>query len=193
MARKPLPAEYVPSVENVLKVWEASSNADKASGAEWYNEAHDLAIELTNDANTGAGVIAALSPQVSWVRNVTMARQIANGETPTMTNGRNIAKAQRCMSGESWNDVLGGPKVRAFAATIENPETEQVCIDRHAFDIAVGFSSDDRTRGTLLGRAGIYEQFAAVYVEAAKMLNVAPSVVQATTWVAWRHAKGIGE
>ena len=191
MARKPLPAEYTPTVANVLKVWHAASDADRAAGAEWYNDAHALACEIS-DANTGAGVIAALSPQVSWPRNVTMALQVSRGETPTMTNGRNATKAARCMSGELWQDVLGGSKVRSFAATIENPaHPTAVVIDRHAFDIAIGQASSDRDRGLILSRAGVHERFARVYVAAARILGVAPSVVQAATWIAWRHAKGI--
>ena len=193
MPRKALPAEYTPTVENVLKVWYASSAADKLSGLTWYDEAHELAIELTGDANTGAGVIAALSPQTSWPRNVIMAREVAKGIRPTMTNGRNAAKAAACQNGQTWQTVLGGPKTRAFAATIENPSTNQVCIDRHAFDIACGAATDDKTRGTLLSRAGVYEMVADIYREAALIAGVSPSVMQATTWVAWRHAKGIGE
>jgi hypothetical protein len=82
--------------------------------------------------------------------------------------------------------------VRAFYLSILSPEDYSVSpvIDRHAFDIAVGKKTDDKTRG-ILSRKGIYESFAEVYREAAKIAGIGSAQMQAITWVEWRGMHGI--
>jgi hypothetical protein len=189
--RKPLPAAYRPTVANVLACYAAASEEDRLAGKLWYSEAHDIAREL-GGPRIGAGILAALSPQCDWDTNVSMGRDIAAGRTPRYATGANVAKARACDRGAHWADVLGGPKVRAFAALIEDPDDPYaVVIDRHAFDVAVGRVTSDRDRALLLARRGTFDRFARVYRAAARILGVTPSTVQATTWVAWRHAKGL--
>ncbi|HTE66948.1 MAG TPA: hypothetical protein VK736_11925 [Candidatus Binatia bacterium] len=114
------------------------------------------------------------------------------GRTPRYATGSNVVKARRCDAGEHWADVLGGPKVRAFAALIDDPDDlTAVVIDRHAFDVAVGRVTSDHERDLLLKRRGVYERFARVYRAAARVLGIPPSVVQATTWTYWRRVKGL--
>jgi hypothetical protein len=199
--RKGIPDELLPTYGNVRAVYDNASEAQRRAGAVWYREAHALALELgqrldapvEKRATTGAGIIAALSPQTSWDRNVDDARALARGERPRFATDAMVTRAERCARGEDWRDVFGpGPKTRAFAALIEDPaDPFAVCVDRHAFDIAAGIAAGDGPRALVMARAGVYDAVAAVYRDVASVLRILPSAVQATTWVAWREAKGI--
>lgn len=99
----------------------------------------------------------------------------------------NCGKADAILSGSPTFDVLSGPKVRAFAACIIDPTNgTDVVIDRHAFDIAAGRTTDDNTRN-ILGRKGMYEYVADLYVRAARKVGISPAQLQAVTWVVWRE------
>ncbi|HEY0110695.1 MAG TPA: hypothetical protein VGB67_13745 [Fibrella sp.] len=183
--------EVKPWERNVLAVYRRAGSDAIAQGMEWYRKAYELAVELdpANPARA-AGIIAVFSPQKLWSTNMKLARDIystgiASGHTPA-----NNAKAQRIFDGAAPLDVLGGNKVRAFYQGIMNEPAARVCIDRHAFDIAVGRVTDDKTR-EVLGRKGVYDAFTKVYVRAAKRLGITATELQAATWVQWRIEKGL--
>jgi len=180
----------VASVNNVLRVYRAATPEQVAKGAQWYHEAHSLALALDPiNPRRAAGVIAALSPQKRWKQNVALAvRAFADGEASGHTK-QSCTAATRILAGEDFDLVLKGPKIRAFAATITDPAfTDSVVVDRHAHDIAVGQVTDDLTRGRAL-RGKRYDVFSALFVAAAERAGVAPSVMQATTWVQWRETR----
>ena len=107
-------------VENVVATYLV---ADPASDA-WYLHANELASTMAPAAEA-AGVIAALSPMVSWSNNERLARYAllhgrAIGHFPA-----NCAKANRIMYGEHPLSVLGGHKVRAFYRCILDPENPE--------------------------------------------------------------------
>lgn len=190
--RKGIPPEYRPSVRNILTIWAQATADDLDAGAQWYPDAHKVAIDIAGDGDVGAGVLAALSPQRSWSDNVTGAREFMRTGRCRYATGRNISKAQSILDGGQWGAVLGGPKVRSFAACIADPwDTYAVVVDRHAFDIAVGRVTSDAERNLLLKRAGTYDRFARTYRAAARVLDDLPMVVQATTWTTWRRLKGL--
>jgi hypothetical protein len=125
-----------------------------------------------------------------WQRNVDLAvKCFAEGGLSGGCLSANVAKANRIMNGEDPLRVLSGDKVRAFFAGIMDT-AEVVCIDRHAFDIAVGRSTDDKTRKVLKSKR-VYAAFSDAYIAAAKVAGVSPTVMQSTTWVIWRNEKGI--
>jgi hypothetical protein len=180
----------IPSVENVLGVYNNSTALDLRTGLTWYMDAHNFAKILDpNNVSRAAGIIAALSPLNGWENNKNKAallyRQNGGGENVGLK--KNVAKAQRIYNGEHPDNVLKGDKVTAFYRTILDPfgDIEPV-IDRHAFDIAVGKRTDEKTRG-MLSRKGIYAEFANVYREAAKVAGIGAAQMQAVTWVAWRN------
>lgn len=165
-----------------------------------------------------AGVIAALSPRLAWRKNVEYAKlaymtyddMVTNhspfkladdadmwaayfaGMIPTLN--ANARKAFRILSGESPEEVLGGPKVTAFYWTIVDPtDPRSVVVDRHAIDIAFGEVLTDDTRPTMKGAA--YDYVSALYVKASKIISRelgevwSPAKVQATTWTYWRRER----
>lgn len=187
----------IPSVDNVLRVYRSASASHIWHGLTWYAEANAFAKSLDpHNVERAAGIIAALSPLSGWENNQNKATQLyaQSGRVCISENGgngiglwTNVSKAQKIYAGAAPLDVLRGDKVRAFFETIVNPfshETTPV-VDRHAFDVAIGKRTDNDTR-KILDRKGVYAEFAAVYSEAARVVNIGSAQIQAVTWVAWR-------
>lgn len=192
----------LPSVDNVLGVFNNSTAENLRTGLSWYLDAHNFCkiIDPENVARA-AGITAALSPLNGWENNKNKAAQLyRQGGIVCVTEdggngiglGNNVSKAQAIYFGAAPLDVLKGDKVRAFYESILDPYSHKTLpvIDRHAFDIAVGKKTDDKAR-TILSRKGIYQKFADAYSEAAKIAGIGSAQMQAVTWVAWREIHGI--
>lgn len=178
----------MPSVKRIIATYRAATDEQLAEGLNWYSDTHSLAVALSpGNPLMGAGVIAALSPRTPWERNKTLAIRafadgVASGNMPAF-----CVKADRIMAGEDVPTVLNGLKTIAFAQTIADPtHPTAVVVDRHAMSVAIGrASTDDDT--AYLSRKGVYDLFADAYRTAAARVGVAPSVMQAVTWVVWRQ------
>lgn len=193
-----------PSVSNVLSVYHLATAANIRDGLTWYLRAHDFARVVgggrAHHVARNAGIIAALSPMNEWKNNKRKAAQLISqrGRVVIGADGKNgiglsanVVKAVRIYRGEDPMQVLGGDKVTAFYRTILDPTGDiEPVIDRHAFDIAVGRRTNDKTRG-ILDRKGVYTQFANVYREAAVLAGIGSAQMQAITWVAWKEMHGI--
>jgi hypothetical protein len=186
-----LPNGITISVENILRVYRAASTDDVVSGVGWYRDARNVAQDFATanglNVTQAIGVVAALSPRTPWGTNVMLAeRCIRERGIHFGTLGENMRAANRIVNGENPLDVLNGPKVRAFYATILDPsENEAVVIDTHAMSVAAGRTLT-ATERKIISRVGIYEIFASLYREAAEILGVLPNHVQSVTWLAWR-------
>lgn len=210
------------TTRNVTRAYRAASEAHRAAGITWYARARDLAEELDSaDVERAAAVIAVLSQRTRWDLNVTLARQAyemtqdyrwhgtagPNGllggqarariayDLPVMGLQREKV-ARLLVDREEPDDVVTGPKIRAFWRTIVDPsDPRAVVVDRHAVDVAVGRVMSDAERGKLLGRKGAYDTVALCYSRAARILSVeygatlTPAAVQAVTWTYWRETR----
>ena len=130
-------------------------------GVDWYPSALDIAnriaVKYGVSAETAAGVIAALSPNNRWERNIVDAENIikcwAAGGTHTdmlnvkvCTYGKMKAKAVAILTRfepniEDWQDIttiLKGKKIVEFFNCITNPKLNDVCIDGHAYSVWFG-------------------------------------------------------
>lgn len=181
-------------VTNIVSVWYLASEEQVQAGRDWYRAAHETASLLADgDVRTGAGLLAALSPQTAWWLNVELACEAYDAGTASRHTGDSCGKANKILAGIDPVDVLPMQrKTGQFYRCILDPEdSEAVCIDRHAHDVAVGFPYGDWPRG--LSTHTRYETIADCYREAAKLLGELPSTVQAVTWVAWRDSlAGVG-
>jgi hypothetical protein len=220
---------HTPTAANILRVFRAASDEHVIDGREWYARAQAAARELADlgdgDVERAAAVIAVLSPATPWHRNVALARMAYEGAAqgvpvdvlagPVGTPGRlptmgdAARKAAALVWGAEPSAVVSGPKVSAFWGRIVDAASgdstwRSVVVDRHAFDIAVGMVTDDRTRGTFLGRVGNMRKVQLAYARAAAVLrrtgeapDITPAELQAVTWVAWRalfaHSQGKAE
>lgn len=186
---------------SILAVFLQSTPDDRAEGAYWYARAQAVASDIAysycdNDLKKAAGVIAALSPNNRWNRNVKDAENLAKvfavgGDVDSLkvsTFGKNKEKAIAILKGADPLDVLGGLKVRAFYQCILGEDS--VCVDGHAYSIWLG----ERVPTTKTPKISekLYNQIAADYRLAAKQINqilgivCTASQVQAITWIVWR-------
>jgi len=88
------------SYKNILGEYFNSSIEEKMLGKRFYPNAHATAIELGNELGVsydalsiGAGIIASLSPQTEWLRNLQYAYEfVQTKKCPSQTKANN-AKA----------------------------------------------------------------------------------------------------
>ena len=181
---------------NIKREWHKATAEDLEQGLAWYGIANDFARAFAaSDVITreqAAGVIAAMSPMMSWGTNIHVARRLITryllGEAePTEGFGlkRNVAKAWRILRGEDPLNVLSGDKVRAFYSNIIGDPTA-VTVDRWAARAARGNPDD---AGTVTKRE--YREIADAYRAAAADLDISARDLQAAVWVAYRrqHAR----
>lgn len=182
--------DLTPSTRNITRIYRAADSESLVSGLNWYTEAHAIASTLASKhgvtLDQAAGVIAALSPLNSWGANVNLAdRFLEAGGLHAGYLGTGLAKGRRILAGESPRQVLRSAKVAAFFECIVSAGiTDAVCVDRHAFDLAVGVRHAEGERPGLIGAR--YAAVAEAYRRAARILGVSPAQVQAVTWRAWR-------
>lgn len=194
---------------NVLGVYHLASAGDRAGGSAWYNDAYSvcdtIAAAYGAHVNTVAGVVAALSPRNRWSRNIADAENLvklyaaggedaaANYKVCTFASGKKKALqilADGITNPDAIRAILNGPKLQEFFTCIVDDRPD-VCIDGHAYAIWVG------ERITLADVPPISkklrETIKADYIEAADILGVSPSTLQAITWVTWRRLHGLSD
>jgi hypothetical protein len=187
---------------NIVAVFFQANEAERCEGLGWYDRAQQVArrIAETNDEicfRAVAGVIAALSPNNRWERNVTDAEALIKvfthgGDCDALkvsTFGKNKAKAIAILKGADPLDVLGGNKVRAFYQCILGYDA--VCVDGHAYSIWLGQRIPTSKTPSISDK--LYVKIAEDYRLATSLINTItgdsylPYQIQAITWVAWRN------
>jgi hypothetical protein len=114
--------------DNIVRHWERATGEEIRRGLRWYADAHHVAVAIAHgDTHLGAGMLAVYSPQQGWMANVLLAARVlhtgtgiggtGSGAFATTTQKR---AADRLLAGERYQNVLSGPKVRAFAHLIEH-------------------------------------------------------------------------
>lgn len=186
-----------PHTRHITAVFRTASAEQIASALDWYSDAHAvasaLAVKNGLSLATSAGIIAALSPMQSWGANVNLAARFMStpGGLTSGYLGANLAKAREILDGTDPAVILTSPKVGAFYAGILSAGmTDVVCVDRHAYDIAVNRRLNDDTRPRMT--RGQYAAIADMYKRAAVILSreteqeMSAAQVQAVCWVVWR-------
>lgn len=195
--------------KNIVTAYDAATPEQKQQGMRWYSDAHNIATMIGGgNAEKGAGLLAAYSPQTSWPVNMFNAARAAKegralGPGDGMITGAMQRSAQRMINGESIEDVMGGsaPKINSFAKLIKNggdaPDDRlgQVVMDRHALSVAVGRRlTKAEVEKSPVGKQRYYEHIADTYREAAHQISqrdgtdVSPSQLQAITWLQRQQA-----
>jgi len=202
---------------NIVGCWFSASPEEHIAGKTWYQTANDISSRIGDLVNVRndlvQGVIAALSPNVRWERNVKDAETFLQAYKSTLgeedwdyTQVRlsayplNREKAWRILTegvlgSDKINKILNGNKTKAFFECINNPNNHHaVCVDGHARNIFYG------TRVALKSKSmgdKEYHHIAAAYREAAGIISkvegvdILPMQVQAVTWTHWRVRHGI--
>lgn len=191
-------------VNNIVALVKGASAQQYLDGLTWYSAAHDLAAHLAVKYGVtirqSAGVIAAVSPQTAWQRNMQLAEkylsQHAAGITPNggyMRVGINKVIAILSLADPSEDeilDVLKAQKISAFFLNIMN-DSWTVTVDGHAINAMLsGFQRYGITDKKGCGQKTItpkqWEYATEVYREAARYLHLTPCETQAIAWVVYR-------
>lgn len=170
---------------NVLEVWGMVNDTQMQAAHEWYPIARNLAFIIgRGDIRKGAGIIAALSPQKSWIINQRLAWATMTGVVSGQV-GDSVNKTIRIMAGEDPDLVLpNGKKTWHFFHNILDPEdSAYVTIDRHAYRVAT-FEWDN---GSPVIKPKVYSDCLLAYQGASKILRVPAPVVQAGCWLVARE------
>ena len=187
----------------IIAVYLMASDIERHNGATFYSQAQTISAEIAADCSlslaTVAGVVAALSPNNRWERNIVDARRlcsayVAGGADHAATikvatfNG-NKRKAIAILAGADPLSVLGGLKVRAFYSAIMGEDA--IVVDGHAYAIWRGERIP--TSSTPKISPKLYSAIVADYRRAADALSlvigspISAVTVQATTWLVWRR------
>jgi hypothetical protein len=188
---------------NILAVFFKATDLETINGSDWYLAANHAAQIMADrhdvTLDTAAGVIAALSPNNRWERNVTDADSMiraysagghnAANSIKVGTYNANKAKALGILSGDDCLQTLGGLKVRAFYDCILAGDS--VCVDGHAYAIWTGQYIPTTQTPKITPK--LYDAISADYRLAAATINsilqaeYSAAQIQAITWLTWRR------
>jgi len=201
-------------IKNIIATRRKATSDDIKAGVSWYAIAQQNCLDIAEShcmpLNIVVGVVAALSPNNKWTRNIINATDLIgafmNGDTiesvKVSTYNAMKQKAWGILEAmpednESIMLMLNGQKIIAFFECIM--DLDSCCIDGHARNIAynerIGLT-DDRTN---IGKRE-YKELVQAYVAASKRCsivdngkrrNLKPYELQAITWTVWRKQWGI--
>ena len=204
-------SELSPQAANIVAKFTLATTAEVVAGSRWYTESYAIARRIANLHDLSpvrvAAVIAALSPNNRWERNIEDAENVITAfmhgndqdvlEVKCCTYTANKLKALAILKSESldYEDILKGPKVIEFFHCISNNSSDDVCIDGHAYSIWYG-SRLTMKEVPNIGKK-LRERIKQDYNHATWFINqelgvdYLASQVQAITWVCHRRIYGI--
>lgn len=192
-------------VRNILKVFRKASNDEIEHGKQWYQVANKEAQAIASDNSVSlsqcVGVIAALSPNNKWERNLINASDMIAAHNSGLgvdsfrvsTYGANKRKAWSILNDnlsecDAILERLNGRKVKAFYSNIMGYDT--CTIDGHALNIALGKRQSLTSDANRVG-VRLYRELAEAYTRAAHREGLKAYEMQAITWTTWRRMHGI--
>lgn len=198
-------------VSNILKVYNLATELERAEGIAWYNDANKICKRLARKYKQPVKIVcyvmAALSPNNKWQRNITdcerVLRTFVSGELTertveyyqgnkealkglACTYTANVLKAYNILR-DGDISYLKGLKTTNFAQNIFQPKNDNVTIDYHAISIAIGVRHTIESVESKYFKGKHYEELANAYREAGRQVGLKASELQAITWVAWRN------
>ena len=186
---------------HIVGTFMQATSAEIINGQRWYEQAFDIASRISTqygiNAECVAAVIAALSPNNKWERNIKDAENVVAAymlgdvadamNVKVCTYKKNLAKAVDILNSchNRYEELLKGPKVIEFYHCIIG-ETD-VCIDGHAYSVWFG----ERLTMKEVPNIGkkLRETIKNDYIKASQFINengdekYTPAMIQAITWV----------
>jgi hypothetical protein len=193
------------AVRNILKVFRLATSDEVYRGTTWYGvaqyEATSIAYAFNLPLRIVVGVIAALSPNNKWERNVSNASDMIAaflcGDSVDVCKPSTYLK----MRDKAWSilqqmpatddeviKILNGQKIISFFRNIMGHDT--CTVDGHAFNIANG-KRIGLTEPEVNITKGQYKELQDAYKRAGKRVGLKAFEVQAITWVAWKRIHNI--
>jgi hypothetical protein len=183
------------SQKNIYNAYMLSTAQERDEGIYWYLNARSICRDISKKTGykflTVCGVMAALSPFVTWDQNIkdTMALLKDTNYTPgTFKNQRNKAQAIIGL-GFDTNvsnicSILRGEKTTNFFLNIYSPHYNRVTVDRHIISLYLDQVGAWQTWSLTPKR---YRQISNDIKYVANKLNLKPYQLQAIIWLAWRR------
>lgn len=182
----------------LLNFWyNESTHEERDIGNNWYNEAREYSILLSNEFElpqlTCAGVISALSPNNRWPRNkidahivlTAVKNNISFQDVKVCTYNRNKIKAFRIAEGDK-QILEESPKTYSFAHNISGLNTDKVTIDKwHLRAVQTSSMTPKECKDTITHKQ--YRNLEADCQKVAKKHNINPSAFQAIIWITIRN------
>lgn len=175
-------------IENVLILYDGATADEKHLGHAWYPLATELLSGIAAESGfplaTIASATAAMSPQISWERNVRAIQLLTVGHVPIDPLRVNVEKAVAILRDRATlpdKYFIAAPKVCAFARNLQG-DSSVVTIDTHMLQAIV---ADPASLQSV--RPTLYPVLSDIVVSAAKRCHVAPCALQATVWLVWKR------
>jgi hypothetical protein len=185
-------------VNRIVDLYNRTPQDTRESAIDWYREAHEEAQMLASKHNVSldvaVGVVAVLSPRLKWDLNIEYADQILGHNTVSDS----LDATMRCFKTsriKAWDVKVQGsvdgilryksaPKTYSFHQNILHPDSsDYVTIDTWAVIIASPILCNNND---LAVTGKTYTKIADAYREAARIVGILPSELQAITWVQYR-------
>ena len=190
---------------NIKRIYNKATPQEIIEGVAWYakaqEDAKNIAVQYDIPLSTVVGVIASLSPNNKWERNVINARDLIEGFLNGEYKESIKVSTYHPMKDKAWSiltdmlqepsDILtrlNGQKIKSFFECIMGYDA--CCIDGHAYNIWRGERFGLTTDKTNIGKK-LYAEIQTDYVKLAKQLGRKAYEVQAITWVVWRREHNI--
>ena len=197
-------------IKNIINIYNLATPEEIKHGVTWYKKAYieskKLALKYDIPIHIVIGVIAGLSPNNKWDRNI----QNADNMIKAFINGNAIesfkVSTYNKMKEKAWLiletmpnyeetiTILNGKKIVSFYKNINGDETE-ITIDGHARNIFYNDRQGLTTPKTNITKLE-YAKIQKAYLKASKKIKVNGSVLkayelQAITWLAWKRIHNI--
>ena len=208
-------AQLSVNAREIVAKFTLATSQEVQLGCDWYRSALNIAGRIASKyhirVEVAAGVIAALSPNNRWERNIIDAEAIikcwASGGTDedilavkVCTYTKMQEKALAILRFDIYHKssitgILNGPKIIEFFNCITNPALNDVCIDGHAYSVWFG----QRLTMKQVPNIGkkLRQQIKTDYVDACAFINdelnesFTPADIQAITWVTHKRIYGV--
>ena len=146
-------AQLSVNAREIVAKFQLATSQEVQLGCDWYRSALNIAGRIASKyyirVEVAAGVIAALSPNNRWERNIIDAESIIKVWAAGGSDADILAvkcctypvmrqKALDILKGSDIVKTLNGPKIIEFFNCITNPMLNDVCIDGHAYSIWLG-------------------------------------------------------
>ena len=196
-------AQLSVNAREIVAKFTLATSQEVQLGCDWYRSALNIAGRIADRYDmrieTVAGVIAALSPNNRWERNIIDAEAMIKCWSAGGTD-EDILAVKVCtytkMQQKALDiltrdipivEILNGPKIIEFFNCITNPMLNDVCIDGHAYSVWFG----QRLTMKQVPNIGkkLRQQIKTDYVDATSFINeelnesFTAADIQAITWV----------
>ena len=204
-------AQLSVNAREIVAKFTLATSQEVQLGCDWYPSALAIASRISDkygcSVEVAAGVIAALSPNNRWERNIIDAENIikcwAAGGTDedvlAVTCCTYSTMKQKALDILTRDipivEILNGPKIIEFFNCITNPMLNDVCIDGHAYSVWFG----QRLTMKQVPNIGkkLRQQIKTDYVDACTFINeelnesFTPADIQAITWVTHKRIHNV--